>query len=729
LYYEDLHGPDRFSTPDLTIIVSKFAISPWIIIRFKKMGFLEYRGCTRFFLELFCDAQEFYPDAVQDSAYRICVRGLDCMTIPAENARIGGSATRLGIKVLIAISMVITLLLLTAAVVADENITDVNITATTPVPDITPELTALPPDDVTTLSTTVPTESAEIDNVTPEETPVPTNSPDPTSITAVPTILTNADTVALLRTPRPDTAVEQYTIRTNKRVTQAQKEEAAAYYRKSREAFLMQGNAEPSGDVQIESSVSTSAVTMDPGGIPHYFGPYANWANSPMPMGTVSSISVWNTSGYTAPLVTITDAYFTGRGATATATVVNGEITQITVTNGGSNYTAPVVIITDPTGDGAETAVTLGGPFSSGIRKFVDTLPGLDATGANNLGNYIPVAVPDTSTYSGSDYYEIELGEFTQQMHSDLPNTTFRGYRQVNTADPTLNTFHYLGPLIVVHNGTPVRIKFINKLPVGAGGNLFLPVDTTVMGAGMGPQGMNVSPIYYTQNRAELHLHGGATPWISDGTPYQWITPAGEYTAYPKGVNVYDVPDMGDPGPGNQTLFYTNQQSARLMFYHDHSHGITRLNVYAGEAAGYIVRDQLEADMIDGTNFAGINPTGAKVIPALEIPLILQDKTFVDNRTIAAQDPTWNWGTDPGQPMTGDLWYPHVYMPAQNPWSPDGYSAYGRWHYGPWFYPPVDITHGPIANPYYTGGPGTASPDEPPLMPGTPNPSMSCSER
>ena len=33
------------------------------------------------------------------------------------------------------------------------------------------------------------------------------------------------------------------------------------------------------------------------------------------------------------------------------------------------------------------------------------------------------------------------------------------------------------------------------------------------------------------------------------------------------------------------TFYYTNQQSARLLFYHDHAYGITRLNVYAGEAA------------------------------------------------------------------------------------------------------------------------------------------------
>jgi hypothetical protein len=42
----------------------------------------------------------------------------------------------------------------------------------------------------------------------------------------------------------------------------------------------------------------------------------------------------------------------------------------------------------------------------------------------------------------------------------------------------------------------------------------------------------------YTENRGTVHLHGGYTPWISDGTPHQWTTPATENTQYPKGVMV-----------------------------------------------------------------------------------------------------------------------------------------------------------------------------------------------
>ena len=48
---------------------------------------------------------------------------------------------------------------------------------------------------------------------------------------------------------------------------------------------------------------------------------------------------------------------------------------------------------------------------------------------------------------------------------------------------------------------------------------------------------------------------------------------------------------------GQQTLYYTNQQSGRLMFYHDHAVGITRLNVYAGMAAGYLIHDPVEDDL------------------------------------------------------------------------------------------------------------------------------------
>jgi PKD repeat protein/FtsP/CotA-like multicopper oxidase with cupredoxin domain len=378
----------------------------------------------------------------------------------------------------------------------------------------------------------------------------------------------------------------------------------------------------------------------------------------------------------------------------------------------------------------------------TGIRKFVDSLPGLGQTGANNLGKYIPVAVSDTVSYSGDDYYEIALVQYVEKMHSDLAPTTLRGYVQLETPNiagskhvalmypngsPILNAVggqvfaydnpHYLGPVIIAQRNKPVRVKFHNYLPTGYDGNLFIPVDTTIMGAGIGPLGLNTSglPIEYSQNRATLHLHGGNTPWISDGTPHQWTTPAGENTPYPKGVSVRNVPDMdgGNEPAGTLTFYYTNQQSARLMFYHDHALGITRLNVYAGEAAGYLVQDPQEAAMV---------ASGA--IPADQIPLIIQDKTFVPSASqLAAEDPTWNWGGNKSTPWphTGDLWWPHVYMTNQNPYDISGANAMGRWDYGPWFWPPfTGLVNGPVANPYAS----PSAPWEPPQIPGTPNPSI-----
>ena len=76
------------------------------------------------------------------------------------------------------------------------------------------------------------------------------------------------------------------------------------------------------------------------------------------------------------------------------------------------------------------------------------------------------------------------------------------------------------------------------------------------------------------------------------------------------------------------TFFYSNQQSARLMFYHDHAFGITRLNVYAGEAAGYLLQDPVEQGLV-----------ASGIIPPEQIPLIIQDKTFVPDDTQPLHQP------------------------------------------------------------------------------------------
>jgi FtsP/CotA-like multicopper oxidase with cupredoxin domain len=350
--------------------------------------------------------------------------------------------------------------------------------------------------------------------------------------------------------------------------------------------------------------------------------------------------------------------------------------------------------------------VGAGGVITGGIRKFVDSLPGLGPTYANNLGQYIPVAqkiTPPAGVPNDGDYYEIGVFDYTQQMHSDLPATKLRGYRDL--APGAAARPYYLGPLIIAKRHVPVRIKFSNMLAPNS--SFFLPVDTTTMGAGLGPLGAGAGN--YSNNRATLHLHGGDTPWISDGTPHQWVVPPGESTSYTQGLSTQLVPDMPNPGPGAMTFYYPNGQSARLLFYHDHSYGVTRLNVYAGEAAGYLLTDDTEESLIN----TGVLPNMGGVY-RYGVPLIIQDKTFVPPPAqLAAEDPTWNWGG------TGNLWFPHVYMPNQYPYVDSGANAMGRWDYGPWFWPPfTGLVHGPVPNPYFPGV------GQPPTIPGTPNPTM-----
>ncbi len=454
-------------------------------------------------------------------------------------------------------------------------------------------------------------------------------------------------------------------------------------------------------------------------------------------------------SGYvSAPNVTFTDLNGTGSGASATAFVDFGAVTGITVTQPGTGY------------------------LTVGMRKFIDDLPGLcTPPSCPTDGKYIPLAVAEAKKYNGveADQYEIGLIQYRTSFSSDLPPTLVRGYVQLETpANASISQHYplqnelldgtkvdtgyfavtppqYLGPVIAATKNKPVRIVFRNLLPTGSDGDLFLPADSSLMGSGMGPMGMMdpmdggsvmdeirnplcseypKSDMCFKDNRATLHLHGGITPWISDGTAHQWTTPAGEMTDWPQGVSVQNVPDMGDAGcngdrDGCLTFYYTNQQSARLLFYHDHAWGITRLNVYAGEAAGYLISDNTEKALVN-----------SGTIPADQIPLIIQDKTFVpDAAQLALQDPTWDtarWGTK------GSFWYHHVYMPAQNPGDPGGMSSYGRWMYGPWFWPPAAATkYGPIDNPYYDPNCNLDDPAtwqyqtdpfcEPRQIPGTPN--------
>jgi spore coat protein A len=141
---------------------------------------------------------------------------------------------------------------------------------------------------------------------------------------------------------------------------------------------------------------------------------------------------------------------------------------------------------------------------------------------------------------------------------------------------------------VVAQSGTPLEVSFTHDLPETYPD--WIPVDTRLT-----PLGNEV--------RLMTHLHGGFVAGDSDGNPA--VTPDGF-------------------GHGEtQTVFYTNelpQMPAELLWFHDHGLGATRLNVFAGLAAAYIVRDQFDTG--DEPNPIGI-PGGA-----YEIPLVVQDRQF-----------------------------------------------------------------------------------------------------
>jgi spore coat protein A len=138
---------------------------------------------------------------------------------------------------------------------------------------------------------------------------------------------------------------------------------------------------------------------------------------------------------------------------------------------------------------------------------------------------------------------------------------------------------------LVAETGTPIEVSYTNALPLTYPD--WIPVDTLLTPLG-------------NQVRAMTHLHGGFVAADSDGSPA--VTPDGF--------------GFGE----TQTAYYPNEQPASLLWFHDHALGATRLNVFAGLAAGYILRD--EFDTGEEPNPIGI-PGGA-----YEIPLVIQDRLF-----------------------------------------------------------------------------------------------------
>lgn len=194
----------------------------------------------------------------------------------------------------------------------------------------------------------------------------------------------------------------------------------------------------------------------------------------------------------------------------------------------------------------------------------------------------------------------------------------------------------YLGPVIIARKGTPFSLTVHNGIerhPLG------YAVDAELV-----PPGSNDA----AAPRTSVHLHGGNTRPEYDGGPEQAFRPGASYT-----------------------YRYGNDQDAAGLWYHDHALGITRLNVYAGLAGGYLLRDSGGSgiDTGDGTHLPP---------PPYEVPLIIQDKMFNPDGTLA-YPPNPDLSTAGGTPRP---WAPEFFGDAaivNGKWRPNLDVARGKY--------------------------------------------------
>jgi spore coat protein A, manganese oxidase len=214
------------------------------------------------------------------------------------------------------------------------------------------------------------------------------------------------------------------------------------------------------------------------------------------------------------------------------------------------------------------------------LRKYVSRLP-------------IPTVAEPSHFDNGTAHYRIEMSQFQRKVHPDLRGpTTLWGYGGT-----------WPGPTFETRAGRPISVRWVNSLPDRH--LLDYAYDATIHGADMGEP----------RARTVVHLHGAKVLPDSDGYPEAWFTR-----------------DWRQTGPyfTTKVYHYPNDQEATNLWYHDHSLGIVRLNIFAGLAGFYFIRDEFE----DQLNL----PQGR-----YEVPLLIQDRMF--NADGSLQYPTVDDGT------------------------------------------------------------------------------------
>ena len=195
-------------------------------------------------------------------------------------------------------------------------------------------------------------------------------------------------------------------------------------------------------------------------------------------------------------------------------------------------------------------------------------------------------------------------------------------------ACPTAAQDTYIGPVIVNTRGTPTQVTWVNELGHSDTTGVLAykyNTDQTLHWAdptnnsandchmsGVVPAfGSNCAQNYSGPIPAVVHLHGGEVPPEIDGNPLAYFASNGAF----RGPAYYS----SAAGVNSATYNYPNTQEAGAFWFHDHTLGVTRLNVNAGLAGVYYLQDPAQ------TLPANL-PT-----PAQTIPIVLQDRSFDDN--------------------------------------------------------------------------------------------------
>ena len=308
-------------------------------------------------------------------------------------------------------------------------------------------------------------------------------------------------------------------------------------------------------------------------------------------------------------------------------------------------------------------AVGLASLFVLTSAALADPLPGgsLDPT---TIAKYqeplvIPPAMPRSAVkwvpgQGWVDYYEITVKQFQQYIlptawsqTNGIGATTVWSYASMTDPRPAAQggTLNYPGFTIEANVNRPVRVKWINGL-VDANGNYrphILPVDQTLHWANPsgGPGGTDThsedSALYTGPVPIVTHVHGAHTTEDSDGYPEAWFLPAANNipAGFATHGSYYDrfKKEFEDRWgqkwqPGSSISQYPNDQRETTLWYHDHSLGMTRLNVYAGPAAFYLLRGDRENDWPGNLPRPWPRRGDPAGLQYREIPIAIQDRSF-----------------------------------------------------------------------------------------------------